>query len=105
MPFVTFRLLNGNRAPVSMSPTFIPRSWKCRFVHDDDLSSLPALQTVLMSDASRHVTALIKELLALNRAEAAFTTVSSTPADLERSSAQRKKLRQELVQALAARGL
>lgn len=74
-------------------------------MHDDDLSSLPALQTVLMSDASRHVTALIKELLALNRAEAAFTTVSSTPADLERSSAQRKKLRQELVQALAARGL
>lgn len=58
-----------------------------------------------MSDASRHVTALIKEWLALNSAEATVTTVSSTPADLERSSAQRKKLRQELVQALAARGL
>jgi hypothetical protein len=60
---------------------------------------------VRMSYASRHVTALIKELLALNRAEAVVTTVLSTPADLERWNAQRKKVRQELVQALAACGL
>jgi hypothetical protein len=59
---------------------------------------------VLMGNASSRVTALIKELLALNRAEA-VTTAPSTPADVERWKAQRTKLRQELVQALAVRGL
>jgi hypothetical protein len=104
MPFVISRLSNGNRATILMSPTFIRRSWKCSIEHEDHLSPCPATQMVLMGNASSHVTALIKELLALNRAEA-VTTAPSTPADVERWKPQRKKLRQELVQALAVRGL
>jgi hypothetical protein len=56
-----------------------------------------------MSNASKPVAALIKELLALNRAETAATTVPSSATDVERRKSQRKKIRQELVRALAVR--
>lgn len=56
-----------------------------------------------MSNASKQVTTLIKEMLALNRAETAATTVPSSAADVEQRKSQRKKIRQELVQALAVR--
>lgn len=53
-----------------------------------------------MSSNFERVTALIKELLALNRAESARTLAPSTPIQLERRKSKRKRIRQELVQVL-----
>ncbi len=53
-----------------------------------------------MSSNFERVTALIKELLALNRAESARTLEPRTVIELERRKSKRKRIRQELVQVL-----
>jgi hypothetical protein len=53
-----------------------------------------------MSDDSEQVTALIKELLILNRAESTPTIEPPTDNEIERRKAKRRRIRQELVQAL-----
>jgi len=53
-----------------------------------------------MSRNSERVTALVKELLALNRAESARTLESRTPIQLEGRKSKRKRIRQELVRVL-----
>jgi hypothetical protein len=54
-----------------------------------------------MSDDSKQVTALIKELLILNRAENSPTLVPQTATEIERQHAERKSIRQALVQVLS----
>jgi hypothetical protein len=53
-----------------------------------------------MSRNSERVTALIKELLALNRVESVRTLEPRTPIQLEGRKSKRKRIRQELVQVL-----
>lgn len=53
-----------------------------------------------MSDDSEQVTALIKELLILNRAETIPTVEPPTDEEIEGRKAKRRRIRQELVQAL-----
>jgi hypothetical protein len=55
-----------------------------------------------MSDDSE-VTALLKELLILNRAESAPTVESRTVKEIEGRKAKRRRIRQELVQVLHLR--
>jgi len=55
-----------------------------------------------MSDNSE-VTALIKELLILNRAEITPTIESQTEREIEGRKAKRRRIRQELVQVLHLR--
>ena len=58
-----------------------------------------------MSDHSDLVTALLKELLNLNRAENAPNTHPPSAEELEQRQSRRMKIRQELVLALSVRGL
>jgi hypothetical protein len=53
-----------------------------------------------MSDDSEQVTALIKQLLILNRAESTPTIESQTEKEMEGRNAKRRRIRQELVQVL-----
>jgi hypothetical protein len=53
-----------------------------------------------MNDESEQVTALIKELLILNRVEGTPTIESATKNEIEGRKAKRRRIRQELVQAL-----
>jgi hypothetical protein len=53
-----------------------------------------------MSDHSEQVTDLIKELLILNRGESSPTVEPSTEKEIEGRKAKRRRIRQELVQAL-----
>jgi hypothetical protein len=53
-----------------------------------------------MSDHSEQVTALIKELLILNRAESSPTIEPPTEKEIEGRKVKRRRIRQELVQAL-----
>jgi hypothetical protein len=53
-----------------------------------------------MSDDSKQVTVLIKELLLLNTLESASPLVPPTVREVEERKCKRKKLRQELVEAL-----
>ena len=53
-----------------------------------------------MSDDPEQVTALIKELLVLNRAESTPNIVSPTENEVEGRKVKRIRIRQELVQAL-----
>jgi hypothetical protein len=55
-----------------------------------------------MSDDSE-VTALVKELLILNRAESTATVESQSVKEVEGRKSKRKRLRQELVQVLHRR--
>jgi hypothetical protein len=57
-----------------------------------------------MSDDSERVTALIKELLILNRAEGTSPLESPTEQEIEGRKSKRKKIRQELVQVLSLPG-
>ena len=52
-----------------------------------------------MSDDSEQVTALIKELVILNRAESTPTIEFPTVKEIERRKDKRRRIRQELVQA------
>ena len=54
-----------------------------------------------MGNDSEQVTALIKELLVLNRAESKPATESPTGNEVEERKVQRKRIRQELVQVLS----
>jgi hypothetical protein len=54
-----------------------------------------------MSDKFKQVTALLKELLSLNKAEIASTAPNAEEVTGRKSK--RKKIRQELVQALSVR--
>jgi hypothetical protein len=56
-----------------------------------------------MSDDSEQVTALIKELVILNRAESILTIESQTEREIEGRKAKRRRIRQELVQVLHLR--
>ena len=53
-----------------------------------------------MSDKSEHVTALIKELLMLNRIKSAPTIEFPVGEEVGERQAKRTRIRQELVQAL-----
>jgi hypothetical protein len=57
-----------------------------------------------MSDDSEQVTALIKELLILNRAESTSPLESPTEQEIEGRNSKRKRIRQELVQVLNLSG-
>ncbi|PYX24601.1 MAG: hypothetical protein DMG82_07955 [Acidobacteria bacterium] len=50
---------------------------------------------------ANQVTSLIKELLILNRMESALADLPPTPEQLEQWQCKRKRIRQELVQALS----
>ena len=50
---------------------------------------------------ANQVTSFIKELLILNRMESALAALSPTPEQLEQWQCRRKRIRQELVQALS----
>ena len=56
-----------------------------------------------MSDDSEQVTALIKELLILNRAESTPPLESPTKKEIEGRKSKRRRIRQELVQVLNLR--
>jgi hypothetical protein len=56
-----------------------------------------------MSDHAEQVAALIKELLILNRAESSATVEAPTGKAVEGRKAERRRIRQELVQALHLR--
>lgn len=56
-----------------------------------------------MSDDSEQVTALIKELLILNRTESTSTLESPTVQEIEGRKSKRRKIRQELVQVFNRR--
>ena len=53
-----------------------------------------------MSDDSDHMTALIKELLILNRAESTLALEPPTVKEVEGRRSKRKRIRQDLVQVL-----
>ncbi len=53
-----------------------------------------------MTDDSEQVTALIKELLILNRVESTAVIESPTKKEIEGRKAKRRRIRQELVQVL-----
>ena len=53
--------------------------------------------------SANQVTSLIKELLMLNRAERTLAAYPSNPEQLEQRKCKRKRIRQELVQALSLR--
>jgi hypothetical protein len=57
-----------------------------------------------MSGDSERVTALIKELLSLNRAEGTSPPESPTAQEIEGRKSERKRIRQELVQVLNLSG-
>jgi hypothetical protein len=57
-------------------------------------------QSARMSNKSEHVTALIRELLMLNRIESAPTIEHPVGEDVGGRQAKRTRIRQELVQAL-----
>jgi hypothetical protein len=57
-----------------------------------------------MSDDSERVTALIKELLILNRVERTSPLESPTEKEIEGRKSERKRIRQELVQVLNLSG-
>jgi hypothetical protein len=57
-----------------------------------------------MSDDSERVTALIKELLILNRAEDTSTLESPTAQEIEGRKSKRRRIRQDLVQVLNLSG-
>jgi hypothetical protein len=56
-----------------------------------------------MSDDSEQVTALIKELLILNRGESTPPLESPTVKEIEGRKSKRRRIRQELVQVLNRR--
>jgi len=56
-----------------------------------------------MSDDSEQVTALIKQLLILNRAESSPAVGSQTEREIEGRKAKRRRIKQELVQVLDLR--
>jgi hypothetical protein len=56
-----------------------------------------------MSDDSEQITALIKELQILNRAESTLTIASPTEKDMESRKGKRGRIRQELVRVLHLR--
>lgn len=56
-----------------------------------------------MSDDSEQVTILVKELLILNRAESIPAAESPTESEIEGRKVKRRRVRQELVQALHLR--
>jgi hypothetical protein len=56
-----------------------------------------------MSDNSEQVTALIKELLVMNRAESTPTIEFQTVKEIEGRKVRRRRIRQELVQVLDLR--
>jgi hypothetical protein len=56
-----------------------------------------------MSDDSEQVTALIKQLLILNRTESTPTIDSQNEREIEGRKAKRRRIRQELVQVLHLR--
>ena len=58
---------------------------------------------VAMSDDSEQVTALIKELLILNRADSTPSNESPTENEIEGRKSKRTRVRRELVQALHLR--
>ena len=55
---------------------------------------------MLMLDDCERVTALIKELLILNRAESNFMLEPPTVKEVEERASKRKTIRQELVQVI-----
>jgi hypothetical protein len=57
-----------------------------------------------MSDDAEQVTALIKELVILNRAESASPLESPTAQEIEGRKSKRRRIRQELVQVLNLSG-
>jgi len=57
-----------------------------------------------MSDDSEQVTALIKELRILNRAEGTSPLESPTAQEIEGRKSKRRRIRQELVQVLNLSG-
>jgi len=57
-----------------------------------------------MSDDSERVTALIKELLILNRAESSSPLESPTAKEIEGRKSKRRRIRQELVRVLHLSG-
>jgi hypothetical protein len=57
-----------------------------------------------MSDDSERVTALIKELLILNRAEDTSTLESPTAQEIEGRKSNRRRIRQDLVQVINLSG-
>jgi hypothetical protein len=57
-----------------------------------------------MSDDSERVTALIKELLILNRAEDTSPIESPTAQEIEGRKSNRRRIRQDLVQVLNLSG-
>jgi hypothetical protein len=58
-----------------------------------------------MTDKSNRVTALIRELLNLNRVENVSRGFPSSSEEAEQRHSKRRKIRQELVQALSFKGL
>jgi hypothetical protein len=60
-------------------------------------------KTSFMIDVSEQVTALIKELLILNREETSLTLRPQTAKQTERQRSKRKSIRQALVQVLSLR--
>jgi hypothetical protein len=66
------------------------------------VTALPG-ESVAMSDDSQQVTALIKELLILNRAERSPTIERLTEKEIEGRETKRRRIRQELVQVLHLR--
>lgn len=58
-----------------------------------------------MSGAPDQVAALIEELLSLNRTESAAPVPPLNAQELEQREAKRKKVRQDLVQALSLRSI
>ena len=60
--------------------------------------------SVQMSDDSERVTALIKELLILNRAESSSPLESPTAKEIEGRKSKRRRIRQELVRVLHLSG-
>lgn len=60
-------------------------------------------KTSFMIDVSEQVTALIKELLILNREESSLTLQPQTGKQIERRRSKRKSIRQALVQVLSLR--
>jgi hypothetical protein len=72
-------------------------------VHNDPVSDgrQPSMMTILMSDNSNQATALIEELLILNRAEHVPVAHPPSSEEVTRRLSNRRRVRQELVQALA----
>ena len=101
-------------SPTKTSWTGFERSWTSRSgsepskrpLHSAIMEQLryrPVRQSVVMSDNSEPVTALIKQLLILNRVESTPTIESPVGEELEGRQAKRRRIRQELVRVLRLR--